>query len=699
MRVALIIGKNTGESLRGKLQAQKDNLDIECFEDVASFLNTATKRNYIYDRILVLSNRVVSDVNRGGLYTYWSDFCRDTDVVMLGQDGKDEGLASTFLEMYQSPKVATMLVSTTSVDTIVRALTLPTSVITNKYGIKSYLKVDIEEDEVKEPEPEIEEEVAPNMEQAVTQQPAQVSQPKKKGFFNSLFGGRKIKKEQPQPQQQVADTEQTNVDNFNDSMPNLYEVSEGFNSKGYPDSSGDDFEINYGNSDLQDFNENESYDEEAMESAPLYPTPPENQQIPDFDDFGDDNYSPESETEEVTKENDEFSDDFKVDLGDTFENEETETNLGSPHEIETVTSSIIDTYTGEDVEESDTPSPLYKPEELNPLELDVAPAPIFSDNTRGGKKEPKVDVEDVNDVAPIPISFDNPKTMVQETSSNDVHDIVPNIDVLGSERSYREATEKPKVITETVVKEVIRNVGRGSNIISNIASGKTKKILVVSGDRGSGVTCTAYALAKHLSKYTNVLYLDCDISNHGILNYINYDTFLDYENLQLGGTKYCTSSRNFDNCIIKYGDNIDLLTANFSFDVTKEELTDTQAVVAENSSKYGVVVVDCPAQYLSCIQDLVLVGNHVVCIEASKRGFRNMLCQYESSDLSTRYKRSLVGRGIIFLTKLNKKISTKQLVNAMHDQFVPEDIDWLSMPYIEFNGRLDDNLVNKVLEG
>lgn len=269
------------------------------------------------------------------------------------------------------------------------------------------------------------------------------------------------------------------------------------------------------------------------------------------------------------------------------------------------------------------------------------------------------------------------------------------------EDNYRKSTEAPKVVTQTVVKEVIRNVNTGSKYValSGVLSGRLKKIVIVTGDRGSGVTSTALNIAKTISKKVDVLYFDCDVENHGLLSYIDYGNFKNYENTHMNGVKLCKSSQAFDKCAISWDSNLYLLTSDYSCDTTLEELKRASEVVAERADDFGVVVVDCPVDKLDYVTDLILTGQSVICVDGTKRGFMNMLCQFERSELPLRYKRTLVSRGTILATKCSRNLDLKKLVSYIKAIYEPDGVNWLAPVTVEFNGKLSDKLLNNILEG
>ena len=125
----------------------------------------------------------------------------------------------------------------------------------------------------------------------------------------------------------------------------------------------------------------------------------------------------------------------------------------------------------------------------------------------------------------------------------------------------------------------------------------------------------------------------------------------------------------------------------------------SQGIVAENLNKYGVVIVDCPISKLHCVQDLIMTGNVAICVEDNKRGFMNALNALDSSELPLRYKRSIVSKGTIVRTKVNRKNDYKRVLSYINSIVELDECDWLSMVIKEFNGKITSDLLTEILEG
>lgn len=295
-------------------------------------------------------------------------------------------------------------------------------------------------------------------------------------------------------------------------------------------------------------------------------------------------------------------------------------------------------------------------------------------------------------------NFQQPEQQMPQDTEEVVDDL-SGLAVGASDAEYQQNTSQPKVVVKEVVREVVRPGSTGTGTYKNVTSGRVKKTVLVTGDRGSGVTSTAFTLAQALAKHIDVLYFDADINRHGILNYIDYGNFCNYDNTQTSGIKFCKSSKAFDMCVIPWDNNLHLLGSNFDCELSDEELQNCQEVVAERQTDYGVTIIDCPVEKLHCMSDLALNAQLVVCCEASKRGFMNMICEFERSTLPMRHKRGLASRGVMLLTKVSGNTDVKKLYKAMRAVYEPEEVDWLGLQMTTFNGQFNDKLINSILEG
>lgn len=673
MKLALILGDKQGNVVKPRLQGIKDNLNIDCFDNVPSFIDMAIKRNAIYDRILVLSTKI-NTATLKDLNNYWGATSKDTEVVMLCKSGVDEDKAKSFLDTFMTPVACAMLVDSTPVSIIAEGVLRPVVDLNKDYGINDFLDMEVDDDAFVPDEPKVEDSVPATKSQASIQatqeqQSAQQSKKpeKKKGFFSSIFGTRKQaqvqKNVQPQPTQQVVQNEPVqNTNNTDINMNQPVVQNEPIQNQNYTDTAvnkpvDNQLENLEQNLNVQNF-DNSSY-QEYEDTQPTIED--------DFSDFQNDLADESTSMPEERQSNDTSYADIP--------NQEFEEAPKKP-ELNSTTQSSLGSHSFE-----------AEFEEAVPVKNDFEPEQIEIDDDFGsedlGYEQPQ---EEIHYSVSSPMEIDE-----------DVNDMGVALD----EEQYRQQTEQPKVIKQVITKEVIRNVNTGNKLVAlnGVYQGRLRKVVIVTGDRGTGVTSTALNIAKTLAKKVDVLYFDCDINNHGLLNYIDYSNFKNYEQVHMNGVKMCKSTQVFGNCVISWEENLYLLTTDFSCDCSTEDLERASEVVAENADEFGVVVVDCPVDKLPYIKDLVLTGLGVICVEGSRRGFMNMLCQFEANALQTRYKRTLVSHGIMLVTKCNKHLDLKKLVNYIKAIYEPDDVNWLAHEPIAFNGNLTDKLLNDILEG
>lgn len=365
--------------------------------------------------------------------------------------------------------------------------------------------------------------------------------------------------------------------------------------------------------------------------------------------------------------------------------------------------------TGRPLVAAQKPQYKFDPETGRPLNVDASMQEHMNQMTQEvpqtasqGMQTPNEEVvEDLS--AGGMLANNNFETGMQE-QQDDVDTDFSDMSVGDLEASYREKLEQPKVqiVEKEVIKEVVKEVqvgGKGANsVYGSILKGKTKKIILVTGDRGSGVTSLAYEIAEWFAKYVPVLYFDCDVELHGLLSYIDYHDFCQYDQQQLQGVKLCRSAKAFPNCITRYSSNLDLLTTNYGAEVSDEELELAQSVVAEVANNYGVVVVDAPIDKLPHLTDLILCGNACLLAEASKRGMMNIMCKLEDSPLPTRYKRNLAGTGTMVYTKVNPKINMKKLIDYVKDIVDFEEVNWIGMNTVNRPAKLDQKFIEEIIE-
>lgn len=273
-----------------------------------------------------------------------------------------------------------------------------------------------------------------------------------------------------------------------------------------------------------------------------------------------------------------------------------------------------------------------------------------------------------------------------EATVVDDDDLFGDLNIAELDTAYKEdeAATNVRVERVEVVKEVIKEMpssGKSKKVLNSLLAGKGHRVFLVTGDRGTGSTTFAYELAQELSKYISVLFYDGDTDNHGLLNYLSFERFCEYDNSKLQGNRLAKSTKAFSNCVMRYEDNLDLLSSNFGVEVSDDDYESVQSVVADMSNDYNVIIADIPFSKLPLCQELISAATTIVVAEKTKRGLMNLACCFDRCKLPVRYKRKISSTGILMLTKGDNKVDIKKLKRYVSDivEFDEEDANWLNM--------------------
>lgn len=291
-----------------------------------------------------------------------------------------------------------------------------------------------------------------------------------------------------------------------------------------------------------------------------------------------------------------------------------------------------------------------------------------------------------------------------DLASLDDEDFFADIDVGELDSAYKEAEQASNVRVERVevVKEVIKEMptgGKSKKVLSSLFSGKGNRVFIVTGDRGAGATTLAYEMAQEIAKYVAVLYYDGDTVNHGLLNYLDYTRFCEYDSSAQQGARLAKSVNAFKNCAMRYDNNIDILSSNFGVEVSDEEYESVQSVVADISNDYNVVIADIPFSKLPLCSELISVSTTIIVAERSKRGMMNLACQFDRCKLPIRAKRRISSMGTIVLTKGDSKVDAKKLKRYVSDivEFDEEDSNWLNMKMVN-RDKMSSKFLQEIIE-
>lgn len=710
MKVALIFGEKS-EVVKKKLQSQKDNLYIDCYPAVPQMMNVSMQRGLIYDRILMLSDLVNPDILRD-LKQYWSISSKNTSVVLLCRKGMDEPVAKMFSDIFQTTVACPMLVESTTVNLVLSAVIEPVSALSQRYGLGNGVQTEedngVELNIPQQTQQPVSQPVQQPVQAPIQQQPVQENvkeKPKKDKKSGGLFGRKKKDKESVQqaPMQNQAPQQQMPA---NQAQMSQNQMQMQMNQAQMPQNQ----QIqNRAPQQMQNIGTQYNYLSERADlnfGRPMQQPMQTQQQV-----------QPNQQTQQTSVQgypNQQFQS-----ANNGFNNAPQNFTQQQPMKATAPISQVPKQEVQQDIwsqsvdsmqacdqntgrfEESNQTSNIddfenFEVNEQTPVshEAQSSSDDFEAHNSQNSIMDESVGNEFTPDVESQPSRYSMKgytQAVASRAETEDVDEDLGDLGVASIEASYRQENEAPKVIYKEVQKEVIVSSAR---TIDSILKGNNHIIYLVTGDRGSLITTVSMKIAELVSKTSHVLYVDCDTERHGVLSHIEYDEFCKFEPTKMSGIKHCNSPRLLKSCVCNFASNFDLLTSDYSCDTSEAELKSTLETVAGVFTEYGVTVIDCPIDKLHLMSmNILLLCKTVVCVEASRRGYMNTLCELESLNLDMSYKRTFASTGTLLHTKVAPKLDINKLRKYIGSIYEADEVDWMSMRTAIFTGEMDKKLL------
>lgn len=211
---------------------------------------------------------------------------------------------------------------------------------------------------------------------------------------------------------------------------------------------------------------------------------------------------------------------------------------------------------------------------------------------------------------------------------------VNSFDIIGEdvdeyENEYRDANaitkvvEKPVIVEKPVevIREVvtIREVPAPPVVVPPVAPvgnavrrRNGAKVIIVTGDRKSGVTRVAVNLANRYAKQAKTLFVDMDIRRKGALMYLGLDDILSENEAVQNSLIRVTSAQALTTLSYKYlRGGFDCLLTAHGEELEESNIERTQMVLT-NQREYDYIVVDCPMEQLHRLENLLLFSEILI---------------------------------------------------------------------------------------
>lgn len=595
----VIIGGNSTKTLEGVIKTNFDDIDIQIYADISQFVNVNSVRTLPMDRLILVQDSFGKEVNLATKLTQFNNYvCDNYPAARVITLSKDESMAQTLAEIFISPYTAHLTVGKIRPKTIIDIASEPIDVIKERYGIV-----------LREKELDSINDVVSLDKGKGIEKKDDKKKKKKKGLFGFLSKDKSNEIEIPtkddveEPVEETVDSEiNAEVEGFEDSQEGVTESQEeSFDNF-------DDFEDNDEDINFSMF----SVGDESVDLGIGF----ENNKEPEAsdDDQGDFDIRGNSGEEDFE------DDDSMVDL----------TVFDSPKESGVKNDFGFDVI-GEDEDldfedDIDLLSSSTIEQDKNNL-----------DTIKKSMEEMEIDKEDVN----INVSIVIPDVSIEEAEvSNDV-----NYDMLEKLQTAFEEENKPKIIEKIVEVEKVVHVQDKKAYRNGI------RLIVVTGDRRSGVTRTAMNIASYFTKKELTLYVDLDTKRKGSLAYIGVEDIIDEEEHIQNGLNTIKIAKALPNvCYYFSKGKFDCLLSMYGTDVSEEQLANVQSILSLQRH-FKTIVVDCPLENLKYLEDLIIYSEVIICVESNKSSVINTALGLSDVATNDKFASFISNNGQYLVTK------------------------------------------------
>lgn len=282
-------------------------------------------------------------------------------------------------------------------------------------------------------------------------------------------------------------------------------------------------------------------------------------------------------------------------------------------------------------------------------------------------------------------------------ASPDLVEVSEDINLInfGAEDTYREKTAR--VVEKVVEVERVVTVGSGKR---SVFDKSIKKLVVVTGDRRSGVTSLAYKMAVEFSKHSSVLYVDCDMIHHGVLFFIDYDEFKKQDKLTRNAVVLCRTWEDIQRGVFRASSTLDVLTADYGCTTDGDSVDTLLDIIADYYTRYDCVIVDLPLAYLRNAYSILSMASPVVTVNGSLSGVLSFISEMEigsGSGVMSRYMNVICKKGTMVLTGVDGRNFRIPALKSMVESTITSDYPWMQMKCIA-NPELDENSLSYMLE-
>ena len=253
----------------------------------------------------------------------------------------------------------------------------------------------------------------------------------------------------------------------------------------------------------------------------------------------------------------------------------------------------------------------------------------------------------------------------------------------------------PRVVEKIVEREVYIDSGTETPAQKLLDAGK-QVIIIVTGDRRSGVTLTALTLAQIYAKRVSTLVVDLDTETCGGQLYQDLEELMSEDENVLHGLTRAKNPTLLSN--LTFHSNSEGYDYLFSLlgngTVTNDELRGLQnALVAQR--QFQLVIIDCPWNRLSAIEDLFMSAKILLCVDPDVSGCYNITRMLDRMPIGGRFVTAVERAGGYVAKPGTAPDNLIHNMQWLSDMFKVDGVNWAELRIL---GSADRNNLPDVMK-
>ncbi len=232
------------------------------------------------------------------------------------------------------------------------------------------------------------------------------------------------------------------------------------------------------------------------------------------------------------------------------------------------------------------------------------------------------------------------------------------------------------------------------------------QFVVVTGDRKTGITTTAFNLAAKFSmdKKNRVLFVDFDLKTHGSLLFVGLTEIAQEDDRVQNGLYRLTKADHLRTSVYTYIEKstmFDCLLSTYGSEIVITALDLVQKVLL-TQTYYTTVVIDCPFEYLSLLQDIVPYAELLICTGSDFKDVLNTVLELDrvtnTEDLvDVRFPSYVYTNSSYTISEGSIPQDFVTNLAQISDYFglSEGDYDWSLLPIVGGIGALKDSLASR----